>query len=324
MIKKGISLILALCLFLTGSSFASAAFKDAGREHWAVDEITYLTGKKVISGFNDGSFRPQASVTRLQAMILMARALNLDLSNRPDPGFKDLSKMNNGYAYAAAVMDEGLFPKSTYLKPNEPMSRELMARMIVPGFKLKSTKQAGFKDVSSSYWASPYISALAEHNITLGYPDGTFRPSATLTRAQFSVFLAKAMNDDYKTFTFSNPEYRFSIELPNYISSKAVYEDGVGSATADIFSVSFFYDNPSYIGYEPFAGAIHIIPSSLWHGYYDSAPFYLIKKANGYYYCYQGQSEDPYYPYNSNTRESRAFTQIHDRLEKAIKNIKVY
>lgn len=317
-------MILALCLFLTGSSFASAAFKDAGREHWAVDEITYLTGKKVISGFNDGSFRPQAAVTRLQAMILMARALNLDLSNRPDPGFKDLSQMNNGYPYAAAVMDEGLFPKSTYLKPNEPMSRELMARMIVSGFKLKSTKHAGFKDVSSSYWASSYISALAEHNITLGYPDGTFRPSTTLTRAQFSVFLAKAMNDDYKTFTFSNQEYRFSIELPNYMSSKVVFEDGMGSAEDDIFSVSFFYDNSSYLGYEPFAGSIHIIPASLWYGYYDSAPFYLIKKANGYYYCYQSQSEDPYYPSYNNTRESRAYMQIHDRLEKAIKNIKVY
>ncbi|MET0944371.1 MAG: S-layer homology domain-containing protein [Flavobacterium sp.] len=256
-------------------------------------------------------------------MILMARVLNLDLSNRPDPGFKDLSKMHNGHAYAAAIIDEGIFPKSTYLKPNEPMSRELMARMLASGFKLKSVKNTGFKDVPADYWARPYISALAENNITLGYPDGTFKPSGTLTRAQFSVFLAKASNDDYKTFTFSNQDYKFSMELPNYMTSQVIFEDGVGVTEDRVFSVNFYYNNTAYLGVEPYIGSIHIIPASLWDGYFDTAPYDLIKKANNYYYCYQGQSEDPYYPNRSNSREAQTYMQIHDRLERAIKSMKI-
>ncbi|MFL0363138.1 S-layer homology domain-containing protein [Pseudobacillus sp. 179-B 2D1 NHS] len=322
--KRLFSLLLVCCLTFTGTTFASAAFKDVSRDYWAKDEITYLTDKKVINGFYDNSFRPQAPVTRLQAMILMARALNLDLSNRPNPGFKDLSTMNSGYKYAAAIVDEGIFPKSAYLKPNEPMTRELMARMLTSGFKLKSTKKTSFKDVPPSYWAYPYISALAENNITLGYPDGTFKPSTTLTRAQFSVFLAKALNDNFKTFTFSNEKYHFKLELPNYMKSQVVFDDGLGINEDKVFSVNFYYNNDTHLGYTPFAGSIHIIPASLWKNFFEDAPYYLIKKINNYYYCYQGQSEDPYYEVGKQgSREAKTYMGIHDRLEYAIKHMKI-
>ncbi|MFN8614711.1 MAG: S-layer homology domain-containing protein [Vampirovibrionales bacterium] len=44
------------------------------------------------------------------------------------------------------------------------------------------------------YWAGPAIQQLVQHNILGGYPDGTFRPSGTITRAEFSAILVKALN----------------------------------------------------------------------------------------------------------------------------------
>lgn len=318
--KKVFSVLIACCLFFTSSIAASAAFKDVGNTYWAKDEITYLTGKKVINGFYDASFRPQAPVTRIQAMILLANALKLDLSNRPNPGFKDLSAMSSGYKHTAAIMDEGLFPKSTYLKPNEPMTRQLMARMIASAFKLKASKNMSFKDVPSSHWARPYISALAEHNITVGYPDGTFKPDATLTRAQFSVFLAKALSDDFKTFTLYSNSFNYQLELPNYMKTQVTVEEE--KKKDGVLSTHFYYNNTTHLGFEPYLASIHIIPASKWD-FYKSAPYNLIKKYNNYYYCYQSVGEHPYYEYNQlGSREAKTFERIQYRLTNAIYSFK--
>jgi hypothetical protein len=55
----------------------------------------------------------------------------------------------------------------------------------------------GFSDVSSSYWARDFISALSQQNIIAGFPDGTFRPDAPVTRSQFAAMLRKA-NQQFK------------------------------------------------------------------------------------------------------------------------------
>ncbi|NJL46359.1 MAG: hypothetical protein HC929_01130 [Leptolyngbyaceae cyanobacterium SM2_5_2] len=49
-----------------------------------------------------------------------------------------------------------------------------------------------FSDVAPDYWAADYISALADRDILSGYPDGTFRPEATVTRAEFAAILVQA------------------------------------------------------------------------------------------------------------------------------------
>ncbi|WP_142826223.1 S-layer homology domain-containing protein [Planococcus soli] len=42
------------------------------------------------------------------------------------------------------------------------------------------------------------MSDLYENGVTTGYPDKTFRPSGSTTRAEYSVFLARAMNEDFR------------------------------------------------------------------------------------------------------------------------------
>lgn len=49
-------------------------------------------------------------------------------------------------------------------------------------------------DISSGYWASPFIQALAERNVITGFPDNTYRPNQPVTRAEFAVLIQKAFN----------------------------------------------------------------------------------------------------------------------------------
>jgi hypothetical protein len=60
-----------------------------------------------------------------------------------------------------------------------------------------------FSDVSSNYWARDFIAELAQRDIIAGFPDGTFRPDAPVTRAQFAAMLRKA-NQEFQKGTVRN------------------------------------------------------------------------------------------------------------------------
>ncbi|HEY9671965.1 MAG TPA: S-layer homology domain-containing protein [Waterburya sp.] len=71
--------------------------------------------------------------------------------------------------------------------------------VAAPSFAQSTT----FSDVSSNYWARDFIAALAQRDIIAGFPDGTFRPDAPVTRAQFAAMLRKA-NQEFKKGTLRN------------------------------------------------------------------------------------------------------------------------
>ncbi len=62
---------------------------------------------------------------------------------------------------------------------------------------------SSFSDVSSNYWARTFISELAQRDIIAGFPDGTFRPDAPVTRAQFAAMMRKA-NQSFNKGTVRN------------------------------------------------------------------------------------------------------------------------
>ncbi|BAQ63757.1 S-layer homology domain-containing protein [Geminocystis sp. NIES-3709] len=50
-----------------------------------------------------------------------------------------------------------------------------------------------FEDVSSNYWAANFINPLVQRGVIAGFPDGTFKPDAPVTRAQFAAMVQKAL-----------------------------------------------------------------------------------------------------------------------------------
>lgn len=58
------------------------------------------------------------------------------------------------------------------------------------------TQTTSFSDVSSDYWANPFIQALAQRNVISGFTDGTFKPDQPVTRAQFAAMIQKAFNQN--------------------------------------------------------------------------------------------------------------------------------
>ncbi|MDF5711936.1 MAG: fasciclin domain-containing protein [Nostoc sp. S4] len=57
------------------------------------------------------------------------------------------------------------------------------------------TSTVNLSDVTSDYWASPFIQALADNNVISGFPDGSFRPNQSVTRAEFAALIQKAFGN---------------------------------------------------------------------------------------------------------------------------------
>lgn len=55
-----------------------------------------------------------------------------------------------------------------------------------------------YSDIPDSFWANPEINKLTRENVVFGYPNGTFRPNANVTRAEFASFIVRGMNMEDK------------------------------------------------------------------------------------------------------------------------------
>lgn len=190
---------------LFSANIASAAtFKDVGDNFWAKDEINYLFEQKIMNGY-DGLFQPNKHITKAQAAIVLAKALDLKPNGNSKLIFKDVSENHHAYDAILAVVEEGIFPKETYFKPNEPMTRKGVAEVIVNAFQLQDLGDIQFKDVPKSADGYQAITTLAENDIAKGYEDGTFKPNQKVTRAEFSIFMVRALNNDFLPTQYNVP-----------------------------------------------------------------------------------------------------------------------
>jgi len=192
-------------LLFAGTSASAASFKDLNQDYWAKDEISFLVENKMISGYTDGTFNPNKTITKAQVAMILVRALDLQTKNNPDPGFKDVSKNHSAYQAIAATVAAGIFDKGGKFNPNEEMTREAVAVAIAKAFKLQSSGQLEFTDVPSKSSAYKSIVSLVDRDITTGYEDGTFKPKQKVTRAEFAVFVARALSSDFLPNKYTVP-----------------------------------------------------------------------------------------------------------------------
>ncbi len=92
-------------------------------------------------------------------------------------------KLKNWQATTALIMTLGM--NATAIAPIA-----LIPSLVNPAPAVAQNN--GFRDVASNHWAKQYIDALVAQNVVSGFPDGTFRPDAPVTRAQFSSMLQAA------------------------------------------------------------------------------------------------------------------------------------
>ena len=91
--------------------------------------------------------------------------------------------------------------------PGKNMSRAevttMFARLLTEQMEANKSYPASFSDVTSTHWAANYIGYMEQFGIVRGYNDGTFRPNAPITRAEFAAICCRfeQLTDGTATFT---------------------------------------------------------------------------------------------------------------------------
>ena len=189
--------LLLMALLPVAQPVAAAGFGDVKNFK---EEIQYLTDRKIINGYPDGTYRPSEPILRVQAVMMIMREMGMDGKKIPDPGFSDIRKGDMGYEDVAAASYYGLIDGKGNGKfdPKGKMTRGEMSKVLALAYELSGMYPTGFQDVAEGQWTYPYISALAAHNVTNGYPDGTFRSQVTINREQFAGFMARILDSKFK------------------------------------------------------------------------------------------------------------------------------
>lgn len=187
--------IVACMLFaLTGMAFAQPTDIDG---HWAESQITNWYKKGLSTGYQDGTFKPDNTITRAEFVALVNRSFQFTETvefNFPDVQVTDWCYQEVAKARAAEYING--FGDGTF-KPNQQITRQEAAAMLARLLKLDTSNTdlvANLKDADIPQWSAPSINAVMLHGYMNGYQDETFKPANFITRAETIVTLDRAIN----------------------------------------------------------------------------------------------------------------------------------
>jgi hypothetical protein len=207
-------------------------FPDVKSTHWAIDAIKWGTEKKIISGYPDGTFKPNNSVTEAEFLSMLLKAFGgipqytekeMDYSS-----FQNLSAWSKPvYMYAGSFRYGDIFSQDmfgTYL-PNTKASRLWVAELITATQGVHITGDFAIKYVLGNGLASGYGK---EPSI------GNYKPLGTLTRAE-AIKLIENLLESGVTKLVERPMDTTNIEilnnLPIVVSGKTMFDKIQGIIT---------------------------------------------------------------------------------------------
>ena len=158
----------------------SKGFIDT-RNHWAKDEIDFVSARGLVNGMSATIYAPNASTTRAQLWTILARQNDADLS-----GGATWFENAQNWAKEKGISDGA--------NPNGTINRAQMVTMLWRAVGQPAAgSAANFTDVSADAYYAQAVSWAVENGITTGVGGGRFDPNATCTRAQIATFLYRYM-----------------------------------------------------------------------------------------------------------------------------------
>lgn len=170
-----------------------ASFPDVPEGHLFHEEITWLATNGYASGYGDGTFRPGEDVTRGAFAAFLYRMAG---SPAVPPGAPTFSDVPSGHVFHDAIRwlaAEGVVEGYTdgTFRPSAVVNREATAAFLhrMAGAPEAPEDAPTFTDVPEGHLFHEEISWLAGSEITVGYPDGTFRSALAVSREGVAAFL---------------------------------------------------------------------------------------------------------------------------------------
>lgn len=180
--------MLAAC-FMMFQIYGAEIYTDLNKDHWAYNAIEAMSETGIISGYPDGSFKPDQVVTYGEFIKMLVAA-----DSEVDP---DVSQTGHwASAYYREGLDRMLFQEHKI--PESSLDRKIprgyMAYILSCGLGDFSVDnyvniKGEISDVEANHPFEYDIIKAYSKDILTGYPDGSFRPEGTLSRAEAAIVL---------------------------------------------------------------------------------------------------------------------------------------
>jgi hypothetical protein len=163
--------------------------------HWAEDNIRQLVNRGAVSGYPDGTFKPDNNITRAEFVAILVKAFQLEPNGNKifaDTKGHWAQKVISTAAHYGIVSGYG----DNRFGPDDYITREQMAVMIVKAAKITpAIAELSFADSNSiSAWAQESLATAVKNGIINGYLDNTVRPQNNATRAEAVTVIINALD----------------------------------------------------------------------------------------------------------------------------------
>jgi len=162
-------------------------FSDVKVSDWYYTYLLDLKNKGIISGYEDGSFKPSNTVTREEFVKMIISAAGIELSTANE-GFADVFANDWFAEYVYTAKENGIVNgiDENNFGTGRPVSRQDMSVIIcnVLDTKTSADKETFKDDGKIASYAKNAVYTMKALGVLNGYEDGTFNPSGNLTRAE--------------------------------------------------------------------------------------------------------------------------------------------
>lgn len=206
-------LVLAFAMIISSFSFAAVSFTDT-EGHWSSDTVEKISSKNIMPGFSDATFRPDAKISKLEAMVTIYRIMKMSGKISSDYEVNLVAKHKSTLESLAIPAMLSPYGTDTYVAcafalENNIVEQDELKYFVVDG-KLTEAKKIdvsvflgkainvykkenldkfiafSFRDTADiTYVAAPYVYSLVEKNIisSKGDVNGNFNAKNPVTRA---------------------------------------------------------------------------------------------------------------------------------------------
>jgi hypothetical protein len=185
----------------TPTTTTASSFSDVSSRFWGYNIITSMSSQSIVSGYPDGTFKPNAAITRAEFAAMLVKALGLSAAGTTGT-FTDVSADAWYYGSVNAAVYNGLVfgMGNNMFEPEALITRQEMAVMVAKALGAKTPAITGaeldaFNDaLRVSSWAKSGMDEAVKAGIVIGMSADQLAPMAHATRAQAAAMIYHLLN----------------------------------------------------------------------------------------------------------------------------------
>jgi len=196
-------LFLFALLFPSIGLAAGDTFSDLPEDHYAYEAVMFLKDQGVISGYDDGSFKPNNPVNRAEALKIIITPLvtaeQIELAKKANTVYSDISQDDWYKPYVELARVSGIVdgpPEKEVFNGGNPVIKVEFMKMVQEAFG--ADPKTAFSEIvlplaqdvnNTDEWYYPYMRYGMTTSMTMISAEGMLEPAKQLTRAETAVLL---------------------------------------------------------------------------------------------------------------------------------------